>query len=140
MLRELHRLADQRESFAFETTLASRTFAPWIRQLRNTGYRFVLGYIWVESPDISVERVAARVRSGGHHVEEEVVRRRWSRSVWNFWNLYFELADDWRVYDNSLGRTSRIAFGIPETEPTIVRPGRWAAFLKTKHDPESRRQ
>src|SRR4030043_2179635 len=38
MLDRIHYLAKKRVDFAFETTLASRTFAPWIANLRKTGY------------------------------------------------------------------------------------------------------
>jgi predicted ABC-type ATPase len=38
MLARLHDLARQRDSFAFETTLATRHFAPWLEQLKETGY------------------------------------------------------------------------------------------------------
>jgi predicted ABC-type ATPase len=120
MLRELHRLADDRESLAFETTLASRTFAPWLKRLASNGYRIVLGYVWVRSPDISVDRVAARVESGGHHVPEADVRRRWSRSVYNFWNLYLPLADEWRAYDNSVSGTTELMAEGGRNQPDVV--------------------
>jgi predicted ABC-type ATPase len=138
MLRELHRLADDRESFAFETTLASRTFAPWLKRLASNGYRIVLGFVWVRSPDISVDRVAARVESGGHDVPEADVRRRWSRSVYNFWNLYLPLADRWYVYDNSVGgRPIRIALGGRGRPPRIIDAQRWEMLTKARHDPET---
>ncbi|MBI1830223.1 MAG: zeta toxin family protein [Planctomycetes bacterium] len=61
MLEHLHDLAQQRANFAFETTLASRTFAPWIAKLKATGYQFHLFYVWVPSADFSIERVRRRV-------------------------------------------------------------------------------
>ena len=79
MLDQMNDLARRREDFAFETTLASRTFAPWIRDLVQGGYRFVLLYMWVESPELSIARVRQRVLAGGHFVPEDVIRRRWQR-------------------------------------------------------------
>jgi hypothetical protein len=58
MLQRLHELADKRKSFAFETTLASRSYAPWIRELKGKGYRFHLVYLWLSSADVAVARVA----------------------------------------------------------------------------------
>src|SRR4051794_1830916 len=65
MLQRLHALADRRASFAFETTLAGRSYARWLRSLRGTGYTVHLVYFWLASPDLAVARVAERVRTGG---------------------------------------------------------------------------
>src|SRR5437588_10570824 len=66
MLQHLHDLADERANFAFETTLASRTFAPWIAGLKRNGYQFHLFYVWLPSADVSIKRVRRRVIPGGH--------------------------------------------------------------------------
>jgi predicted ABC-type ATPase len=52
MLERLKDLARQRQTFAFETTLASRSFAPWIAQLIEADYRFHLTFIWL--PDVEM--------------------------------------------------------------------------------------
>src|SRR5215210_2092247 len=103
MLQRLDELFQQRADFAFETTLASRTFAPFIRTARAAGYGVQLVYVWVNSADLCIERVRERVRAGGHFVEDEIVRRRYERSLKNFFGLYQPLADNWQVYDNSVG-------------------------------------
>jgi len=78
MLTRLRELAAMKARFAFETTLASRTFAPWIRNLMLiNGYTFHLVYLWVPAPDLSVARVSERVKMGGHYVPDETVRRRY---------------------------------------------------------------
>jgi predicted ABC-type ATPase len=101
MLERLHRLAAKRENFAFETTLAARTYAGWLESLRQDGYGIHLFYFWLKSAGLAIERVASRVRAGGHHVPAETIRQRYSRSVRNFFELYRPLAATWRVYDNS---------------------------------------
>jgi predicted ABC-type ATPase len=73
MLARLRELAQQRRSLAFETTLASRSFAPWLAELVRTGYQFHLVFLWLPSPDMAVARGAARVREGGHDVPEETI-------------------------------------------------------------------
>ena len=97
MLERLHELAARRESFAFETTLAARTYAPWLRTLKATDYVIELHYVWLNRPDLNVSRVALRVQSGGHAVPEGTIRQRYVRSARTFLDLYRALADFWRV-------------------------------------------
>ncbi len=102
MLRRLQQLAGEGKDFSFETTLASRSFAPWIARLRRErGYRFYLIYLWVPDPSQLVARVASRMRAGGHHIPEEVIRRRYERGLVNFFDRYSPIADAWEMFDNS---------------------------------------
>ena len=104
MLRRLDELATAHASFAFETTLASRTFARFISKLKTPaggGYRFHLAYFWLPAADMAVARVGQRVRTGGHHVPDDDVRRRYARGLWNFLHLYRPIADSWRLYNGS---------------------------------------
>lgn len=93
--------AAQRRSFALETTLASRSLAPKIARLKEQGYRFLLLFIFVPDVALSVERVASRVRLGGHDIPEPTIRRRYAAGIRNFFGLYAPMADRWRVYDNT---------------------------------------
>ena len=104
MLQRLRELAASRVSFAFETTLASRTFARFITELRTPaggGYRLHLAYFWLPSAEMAVARVAQRVRASGHHVPDDVVRRRYARGLWNFLHLYRPIADSWALYNGA---------------------------------------
>jgi predicted ABC-type ATPase len=120
MLQRLEELLERRADFAFETTLASRTFAPFLRRARDADYHVHLIYVWLQSADLCIERVKERVRSGGHFVEDEIVRRRYERSLRNFFGLYQPLADDWRVYDNSLTGGSQIVAVGRGLVPTVI--------------------
>src|SRR5262249_1086778 len=73
MLGRLHELAEKRENFAFETTLATRSYAPRLAELRRKGYRVHLSFIWLNSDEIAVQRVRERVQSGGHGIPEEII-------------------------------------------------------------------
>lgn len=121
MLERLHQLAQRRESFAFESTLAARSYGPWLAQLKSQGYQVHVTYVWVASPEIAVARVQARTLAGGHAIVEEVVRRRYVRSAHNLLATYVPLANSWEAYDNSLtdAGPSLIARQLPggETEP-----------------------
>ncbi len=108
MRTRLRELARQRASFAFETTLATRSFAPWIAELVRHGYEFHLVFLWLPHPDLAVARVAARVRDGGHDVPEETVRRRYDSGLANFFGLYQPMARTWKLCDNSGVPTARL--------------------------------
>ena len=88
MMQRLHELAEQKRNFAFETTLAARSYAAWINKLRAAGYNFQLSFLWLRSTELAVQRVRERVRSGGHDVPEAVIRRRYDAGLRNFWTLY----------------------------------------------------
>ena len=101
-------MASQRADFAFEITLASRTFAPWISELIRAGYTFHLVFLWLPNSEMAVARVAERVRLGGHDVPEETIRRRYHAGLVNFFRLYRPLATTWRFYDNSFSPEPRL--------------------------------
>jgi len=110
MLRRLDALASARVDFAFEATLASRSFAPWIARLRRErGYRFHLAFLWLPSADMAIRRVAGRVRHGGHAVPPEDIRRRYRRGLVNFFELYMPIADSWEMHQNSSSPPELIA-------------------------------
>jgi len=112
MMRHISDLAAARRDFAFEATLAGRTFAPMLRRMTATGYRMHLVYVWVRSPEIAVQRVRSRVASGGHSVPEGTIRRRYARSAHNLLQHYLSLASRWEILDNSTsGDAKYIAAG-----------------------------
>ncbi len=65
------------------------------------GYRVEIIYLKIDSPQLALKRIAARVKQGGHDVPREDVLRRFARSWANFDGVYRPLADAWMVYDNS---------------------------------------
>lgn len=109
MLARLRELARQRISFAFETTLAGRSFARWLEDPKRDGYAVHILFLWLPSAEFAIDRVAARVRLGGHSIPVETVRRRYHAGLRNFFDLYHAVASDWRVYDSSGGAPRLIA-------------------------------
>jgi predicted ABC-type ATPase len=133
MVQRLRELASQRASFAFETTLAARSFAPWLRELQRDGYRLHLEYFWLASPELAVARVAERVRSGGHDVPEATIRQRYIRSLDNFFTIYGPLVDTWRMHDNSGPEPARlIASKLQDGGESIVDAALWTALRGEK--------
>jgi len=107
VLAELNRLAKARMDFAFESTLSGRTYLQLLRRWKAAGYRIEIVFLSLPSVDIALQRIAARVRQGGHNVPRHDVLRRFDRSWENFRALYRPLADAWAVYDNA-GETPRL--------------------------------
>ena len=131
MLMRIRGLADARTHFAFETTLATRSYARWLRDLKQGGYRFHLMFLWLRSPELALERVRYRVLTGGHAVPEEVVRRRYHRGASNFFDSYQPMADSWVVYDNSVsGRVIKIAAGEGPSVTEVLEESLWKEFKK----------
>lgn len=131
MLRQLDEFATAGEDFAFETTLAGRTYAAWLRKLRGEGYQVFLFYSWLNSADLAVERVRIRVQTGGHSIPELTIRSRYVRSWDNFLRLYQPIADDWRVVDNSHDTGYQLmATGCQTAVTRIQNSQTWARFSR----------
>ena len=89
------------ERFAFETTLSGRGYARMIPGWRARGYRVILFFLRLPTPEMALARVRNRVMEGGHDVPEDVVRRRFEVGWRNFREVYRELVDEWALYDAS---------------------------------------
>jgi predicted ABC-type ATPase len=120
MLSRIQELAAADASFAFETTLASRSFAPLIKNLLKTGYTFGLVFLWLPTPEVAIRRVEERVQRGGHSVPTATIRKRYHAGLRNFFNLYQPLANSWQMIDNSSEQPRLIAAGAGR-RTTVVR-------------------
>lgn len=101
MLKEISEHAERGTSFAFETTLAGRTYIRTIRDWRKQGYQVKLFILSLANAEEAIARIAERVIQGGHHVQDEVVRRRFAAGLHNFETIYRFEVNSWRWYDNS---------------------------------------
>jgi predicted ABC-type ATPase len=101
VLRDIDRLATERADFAFETTLSGRTYVRRMEAWKRAGYRIEIAYLRLDSIDLALRRIEARVRQGGHDVPKRDVLRRFDRGWENFVRLYQPMAESWAVYDNS---------------------------------------
>lgn len=99
MLERIKELSNAREDFGFETTLSGRGHARLLTEIRRSGYRVLLFFLWLPSADLAVERVANRVQQGGHRVPEADVRRRYASGLRNLFQLYRLRVDAWLLYD-----------------------------------------
>lgn len=101
MLQSIAQHVRRHDSFAFETTLSGLSYARQIPRWRHRGYRIELFFLSLPSADAAVQRVAERVRQGGHNVPEDVIRRRFDSGMRLLQEVYQPLVDQWAVYDNS---------------------------------------
>ncbi len=131
MLEEMDARLAAGDDFALETTLASRTLTPFVRRCKAAVYRFILIYVWLESADLAVARVAKRVQSGGHNIPEDIIRRRYERGRANFFDLYSELADRWTIVDNTPPVSVTIA-RMDDGEVEILQPQIWEVISQGK--------
>ena len=111
MLERIKYLLDKGESFSIETTLATRSYINLVRDAHKRGYLVNVIYFWLNTPELAVDRVAERVRKGGHNIPHDVILRRYSKGLYNLFNLFMNEVDLWTIYDNSDYTRERIAFG-----------------------------
>ena len=111
LLTELDRLARARTDFAFETTLSGLGYVGRLKRCRAVGYRIEMVFLNLQSPQLALRRIAARVKQGGHNVPHADVLRRFARGWRNFDTCYKLLADTWAVYDNSGDRPQLLETG-----------------------------
>jgi predicted ABC-type ATPase len=130
MLGRLRELADEGKDFAFETTLASRFYAGWLRELQQQGYRIGLTFLWLENVELALERVRSRVSSGGHDIPEDTVRRRYDRGFENLFELYLPIVDSWRLIDASHIISVEIARFSKATGEIIYKEDLWKKIRK----------
>jgi predicted ABC-type ATPase len=135
VLERMDELERERTSYAVETTLSSRSLALRIRRMCQAGYHFRLIFLFVPSGDFSVERVASRVRQGGHAIPEETIRRRHAAGIQNFFTLYHPIANHWSVHDTTqIGDPKLIAEGRMDQVLDVKEPVLWDALQARRRD------
>jgi len=109
MLARMDELLQKGETFAFETTLATKSYKQKIEWAQANGYEVTLLFFWLDSPNIAKERVAQRVAEGGHSIPLETIERRYYNGIANLFTIYIDIVDICYIFDNSEGRKELIA-------------------------------
>ena len=109
MLKQIDKYADEKITFAFESTLSGRTYVDRIKEMKISGYKIVIFYVMLEDVEVNLGRIKERVSKGGHNIPEADARRRFPRSASNFLSVYSLLADEWQIFDNTLLHIRRVA-------------------------------
>lgn len=111
MLSRINHLMEAGETFAFETTLATKSYKNLLLKAKANGYETYLIFIYLNSPNLALQRVKTRVVEGGHNIPEETILRRYSNGLKNFFNIYMDNVNEWILIDNSNNDAKIIAEG-----------------------------
>ena len=109
MLARMDELLQKGETFAFETTLATKSYKQKIEWAQANGYEVTLLFFWLDSPNMAKKRVAQRVAEGGHSIPSETIERRYHNGIANLFAIYIDMVDICYIFDNSEGRKELIA-------------------------------
>ena len=109
MLNRIKELLSDNHSFAFETTLATKSYKNTIAEAKLKGYTVILLYFWLETINLAKERVKTRFSEGGHNIEPNIIERRYKARIQNLFNIYLDIVDYVLIFDNSQGNHSLIA-------------------------------
>ena len=109
MLARMDELLQKGETFAFETTLATKSYKQKIEWAQANRYEVTLLFFWLDSPNMAKERVAQRVAEGGHSIPTETIERRYHNGIANLFAIYMDMVDICYIFDNSEGRKELIA-------------------------------
>jgi len=126
----LEKKIEARKDFAFETTLAGRTYLRHIEGWRSSGWKVTLFYLYLPSAEFSAMRVQQRVLQGGHDIPLNEIQRRYPRSVQNLF-AFAEICDSTFCFDNTGDKVIPIfekRFGQPAS---IQDPTRFSTLLQS---------
>lgn len=101
LLKELEYHINNKEDFAFETTLAGRGYLRLINRLQKENWQVELVYLALPSVEMSFARVDERVAHGGYNIPRKDINRRFPRSLRNLFQDYGTLVDRARCFMNT---------------------------------------
>lgn len=136
MIDRIIQLLKDGETFAFETTLATRSYVKLIQQAKKRGYFVTLLFFSLSTSEQAQRRVAQRVSMGGHNIPEDVIVRRYEAGLQNLFQLYMPVCDYWTLYDNSNCPAIRIASGFGTEKIEVFDKERYQTLFKKYQQPE----
>lgn len=120
MLNRINELLIDDESFAFETTLSTRSYKNKIIKAKQQGYSITLLFFWLENIELAKKRVEIRVKEGGHNIPKDVIERRYLKGIKNLFEIYLQIVDATLIFDNSYGKHELIAQKFGNENITIL--------------------
>ena len=129
MLKRIDELLYRNESFSIETTLASRSYLNLVRKAQAKGYQVSILFFWLRTPELAIQRVAERVRNGGHNIPENTIRRRYISGIKNLFELFIPEVDYWAIYDNTEQPRKKVASGRKNLGTDIFNEESYKAML-----------
>ncbi|MDR2840311.1 MAG: zeta toxin family protein [Paludibacter sp.] len=131
MLERIDELLNKRISFAFETTMATKSFSKTITRAHEAGYSVSILFFWLQTVDLAKQRVKKRVEEGGHNIDEDVIERRYTSGIKNLFKIYFPIADTVLIFDNSEGKHELIFKKTNQDEIAVLNKDKYEQ-LKTE--------
>ncbi len=131
MLERINELIERGKTFAFETTLATKSYQSLIKRAQVLGYETILLFLYLNSTELAIRRVKTRIIEGGHNIPTDVIERRFENGLVNFFNRYIPIVDSWLPIDNSDEHFKFIAKGS-KNEFDIDNPKKWN-YLKEQY-------
>ncbi|HEX3797721.1 MAG TPA: AAA family ATPase [Verrucomicrobiae bacterium] len=110
LLRIRHLIAERR-SFTWETTMSGRSAVTWLQAARKSGYELKCYFLWVRDIQTTLDRIQQRVSEGGHNIEPSVSKRRFYKTIQNFFAIYRPLFDAWKLIQIENTGTRLLAVG-----------------------------
>lgn len=136
MIERVLHLLKEGETFAFETTLATRSYVNLIQRAQKRGYFVTLLFFSLSTPEQAVARVAKRVSQGGHNIPTDVILRRYDAGLRNLFQLYIPVVDYWALYDNSPCPSEKVACGWKDSRINIIQPERYNELFTNYNTPK----
>ena len=131
MLERMNDLIAHGETFAFETTLATRSYKSLVGKAQKLGYEVILLFLFLDSEELAQKRVLTRVKEGGHDIPQDVIVRRYKNGLVNFFEIYISLVNKWVLVDNSSENFQFIAEG--SNNNLLIRNSDKWSYLKDKY-------
>lgn len=134
MIKRINELLESNENFAFETTLATKSYKSKVINAQSKKYTVTLLFFWLQNVNLAIERVKTRVMEGGHNIETEVIKRRYTNGIKNLFDIYLSVVDEVLIYDNSGVKPELIAEKTLETEITILNESKFNKLKKQYYE------
>jgi predicted ABC-type ATPase len=138
VLQQIDDYARQGVDFGFETTLSGRLYVRLFKALKEKGYNLHLFFLWIPDTRLALARIKNRVAEGGHNIPAHDVRRRFARSISNFFQMYQPLLDSWMLFDNS-STVPRLIVKYADGEKIIVNEELFQKIIKQANKNEKNR-
>lgn len=116
MINRINELLEENQSFAFETTLSTKSYKNKVLIAKKQGYTVTLLFFWLNNIELAKERVKTRVLEGGHNIPKEIIERRYLKGIKNLFDIYLNIVDGTLIFDNSYGRHELIAQKIEQDD------------------------
>ncbi len=134
MLNRINDLLNRGENFAFETTLATKSYKSKIKIAKIQNYSITLIFFLLQNEHLAVERVKSRVLEGGHNIERAVIKRRYYNGIKNLFEIYIPIVDEVMIIDNSEGKHDLIAKKTNQTELVILNETKFLTLKNSKNE------